>query len=79
MSERSLAEDGGNYPGAVVYQRKNDKVYLKNSAMFGPNDQFCSAWSLLSLAGLSEQNWGPQYHYWKHLDKIDDGGQNLND
>jgi len=40
--------------------------------------QFCSVWNLLSLAGQTEDNWTPQFSYWKRPQKMDDGGENLN-
>ena len=66
-------------PGAVVYQRQGDQIYRKNGCVFGPGDLYCSLWNLLGLAGLSEENWTPQYRYWQRPDKLDDGGENLID
>ncbi len=68
-----------NYPGIVVYQRKGNEILKKNWAVFGPGDEFCSQWNLLSLAGIGEGEWTPQFHYWKRPEKMEDGGQNLND
>ncbi len=66
-------------PGAVVYERDGDNITRKNSCVFGPGDIYCSMWSLLGLAGLGEDDWTPQYAYWKRPEKMDDGGQNLAD
>lgn len=54
----------GNYPGMVCYMRKGNKIYRKNKVQFGPGDEFCSLWNVLSLAGLDEESWAPKYHYW---------------
>lgn len=77
--EQSLGEDGGNWPGVVVYERKGDEIFRKNSSVFGPGDQFCSLWPLLSLAGFSEEEWTPQFNYWKKPATLEDGGQNVAD
>ena len=64
----------------VVYRsgaRKGDQIFRKNSCVFGPGDIYCSMWSLLGLAGLSEAEWTPQYNYWQRPAKLDDGGENL--
>ena len=34
-------------------------------------------WGLLGLAGLSEEQWTPQYNYWLRPEQLDDGGENL--
>jgi predicted dithiol-disulfide oxidoreductase (DUF899 family) len=65
---------GANSPGIVVYERKGNKVYKKNASPFGPGDLFCSIWHVLSLAGLGEGGWQPQYNYWEKPGYSDDGG-----
>jgi predicted dithiol-disulfide oxidoreductase (DUF899 family) len=75
--EQSIAGDGSNYPGVVVYVRKGKEIFRKNASAFGPGDQFCAIWPLLSLAGIGEEEWTPQYTYWKRPQTMDDGGQNL--
>ena len=77
MSEQSVIEGAGNMPGAVVYEREGDTVFRKNATPFGPGDLYCSMWSLLGLAGLTEADWTPQYNYWTRPDTLDDGGQNV--
>lgn len=77
MKEQSVTGDGGNSPGVVVYVRKGDEIYRKNASVFGPGDQFCSLWPLLSLAGFSEETWTPQFNYWKRPATMDDGGENV--
>ena len=66
---------------AILHVKNNyknlDKIYLKNKVSFGPYDQFCSLWNFISLAGLDEETWTPQYSYWKRPEKMDDGGKNL--
>lgn len=36
------------------------------------------AWNFSSLAGVSTEEWTPQFNYWKRPEKMDDGGKNLN-
>ena len=79
MTEQSAQEGAGNMPGAVLYTREGTSIRRKNAVIFGPGDMFCSAWNLLSLAGLGEEQWTPQYAYWRRPAKMDDGGENLPD
>lgn len=77
--EQTVMDGADNMPGAVVYERKGDKITRKNSSAFGPGDLYCSMWGLLGLAGLGEATWTPQYRYWQRPDVMDDGGGNLLD
>jgi predicted dithiol-disulfide oxidoreductase (DUF899 family) len=74
IREQSVVAGKDNMPGIVCYLRKEDQVFKMNAATFGPGDQFCSMWHILSLAGCGEENWTPQYSYWKRPQKMDDGG-----
>lgn len=76
MSDQINADGAVNMPGAVVYERDGKKIMRKNSCLFGPGDIYCSMWSLLGLAGLSEADWTPQYNYWKQPAVLEDGGEN---
>lgn len=67
-----------NMPGMVCYVREGNKIFKKNSTEFGPGDAFCSFWSVISLAGETEETWTPQFNYWQRPSKMDDGGKNLN-
>lgn len=75
--EQSVISGKENMPGVVVYQKQGDKIFKKNSSVFGPGDSFCSFWHLSSLAGVTEENFTPQYRYWAAPQKMDDGGANL--
>jgi predicted dithiol-disulfide oxidoreductase (DUF899 family) len=77
IREQSVHPGQDNYPGIVCYQRKGDKIFKLNFAVFGPGDLYCSIWHLLGLAGVGEDSWTPQYSYWKRPQKLDDGGQNI--
>jgi len=79
ISEQSVLKGENNMPGMVCYVLKDGDVFRKNSAIFGPGDEFCSQWNLLSLAGISENEWAPQYDYWKPPSVTEDGGTNLNE
>ena len=77
IREQTVMEGADNMPGAVVYERSDDQVCRKSSAVFGPGDLYCSLWHLLALAGIDECDWTPQYRYWTPPAKMDDGGKNL--
>ncbi len=77
IREQTVMDGVENMPGAVVYERDGNKITRKNSCVFGPGDLYCSAWSLLGLAGLGDGDWTPQYAYWQRPEKMDDGGENL--
>jgi len=77
IQEQTVMEGSDNMPGAVVYERQGGQIFRKNGAVFGPGDIFCSMWGLLGLAGMDEEDWTPQYSYWKQPIKLDDGGLNV--
>lgn len=77
IREQTVTAGEINSPGAVFYERKGAEIFRKNSAEFGPGDIFCSMWGLLGLAGMGEEDWTPQYNYWKRPLKLDDGGLNV--
>ena len=79
IREQSVMDGDDNYPGAVVYQRDGDTILRKNACVFGPGDIYCSMWTLLGLAGLDEEDWTPQFTYWRRPESLDDGGQNVLD
>ena len=74
IREQTVTEGHNNMPGMVCYQRKGDQIFKQNSTVFGPGDLYCSIWHILSLAGIGEDKWTPQYSYWKRPQKMDDGG-----
>lgn len=76
--EQTVMQGENNMPGMVCYLKKGNEIYRKNSAVFGPGDSFCSQWNILSLAGISTEEWTPQFSYWMRPEKMDDGGTNLN-
>jgi len=75
--EQTVLTGEKNMPGIVCYTRKGNEIFRKNSSIFGPNDEFCPQWSMLSLAGISAEEWTPQFNYWQRPSQMDDGGQNL--
>ncbi len=79
MAEQCSMGDNKNYPGAAVYERKASKIVRRGRTMFGPGDLYSPIWHFLSLAGMEHSSWTPQFHYWKRPQKLDDGGENLND
>jgi predicted dithiol-disulfide oxidoreductase (DUF899 family) len=74
IREQSVVEGKNNMPGMVCYLRKEDQIFKMNSTVFGPGDLYCSIWHILSLGGIGEKDWTPQYSYWKRPQKMDDGG-----
>jgi predicted dithiol-disulfide oxidoreductase (DUF899 family) len=79
IREQTVMEGANNLPGAVVYERRDDRIFRKNSCIFGAGDLYCSIWPLLGMAGLNEKSWTPQYKYWNRPQQMDDGGENLVD
>ena len=79
IKEQSVTPGQTNYPGMVCYERKGDQIFKLNSASFGEGDLYCSMWHILSLAGIGEEEWVPQYSYWKRPQKMDDGGQKISE
>ena len=79
MKEQAAMDEYENMPGAATYERNGDKIYRKNSCAFGPGDLYCSIWNLLGMAGLGEADWTPQYRYWTLPEKMEDGGENVQD
>lgn len=77
IQEQTVTPGEKNSPGAVLYERKGDEIFRKNSCEFGPGDLYCSMWGLLALAGMGEKDWTPQYKYWTRPQKLDDGGLNV--
>lgn len=77
IKEQSAQAGANNMPGAVTYERQGDQVLRKNACVFGPGDQFCPAWDLLSMAGLTEAQWTPQFSYWLPPEELEDGGENV--
>lgn len=77
IQEQSVIPGNNNMPGIVCYERKGDKIFRKNVSVFGPRDQFCSIWHILSLAGVQPEDWTPQYNYWQRPEELDDGGDNI--
>ena len=77
IKQQSVLEGQENYPGLVCYRRDGERIFRMNAVSFGPGDDFCSIWGVLSLAGFSEDDWTPQFHYWKRPGEMEDGGANL--
>lgn len=77
MVEQSVAD--GNYPGAVVYTKTGGKILRGAAARFGPGDLYSPLWHFLSLAGIGESEFTPQFHYWSRPQKLEDGGANVRD
>ncbi len=76
-SEQTVIGGAQNMPGAVVYERDGEQIFRRSECAFGPGDLYCSLWHLLGLAGLSEEDWTPQYQYWLRPAQLEDGGENL--
>lgn len=77
MKEQTKMEEYSDMPGAATYERQGEKVFKKNTCIFGPGDLYCPLWNLLGLAGIGENDWTPQFRYWKVPEQMEDGGKNL--
>jgi len=63
IKDQCVFGQADNYPGAVVYRKKGDKIMRLNRAPFGGGDQFNAFYGLMSLADFDSNAWEPQYHY----------------
>ena len=79
LREQNVSPQWENCPGAVVYQKKDGKIFRRAKCVFGPGDVYCSMWNILALGGFGEEDWVPQYRYWQRPDKLDDGGKGVVD
>ena len=79
IREQTVMDGMDNMPGAVVYERRGEKILRKNACVFGPGDLYCSIWPLLGMAGMTTADWTPQFKYWSRPGVLDDGGENLVD
>jgi len=79
IQEQTVMPGHNNMPGIVCYQREADDIFRKNASVFGPGDMYCPQWHILSLAGVSADDWTAQYSYWRRPQIMDDGGENLID
>lgn len=77
MHEQVSVDGANNMPGAVVYERHGNMILRKASTFFGPGDLYCSQWQFLGLAGISVEDWTPQYSYWQRPTVMEDGGDNV--
>jgi len=79
MEEQCKMASYDNCPGAAVYDRDGGKVMRRAQTPFGPGDFFSPVWPFLTLAGMGESDWTPQFHYWSRPQKLEDGGENVRD
>lgn len=79
MKEQCDMQGYGNCPGAVVYERRGEKIFRRARTGFGPGDLYSPIWHLLALAGVGQDEWTPQFHYWRRPQAMEDGGANLKD
>ncbi len=79
MDEQCKMAGYDNCPGAAVYEMQSGKIYRRGRAAFGPGDLYSPVWHLLALGGIAQNEWTPQFHYWRRPQKMDDGGENLKD
>lgn len=77
--EQSVAPGEKNYPGAVVYERKDGAIVRRGRSVFGPGDLYSPLWQFLALAGIGAEEWTPQFHYWRRPQSLEDGGANVRD
>ena len=77
MAEQCAMGEHSNFPGASVYERRAGKIVRRGRTAFGPGDLYSPVWHFLSLAGMSEADWTPQFHYWQRPEQLDDGGENV--
>lgn len=79
MTEQSVTPKYGNAPGAVIYEKLGDQIIRRGTAPFGPGDLYSPLWHFLSLAGVDQGKFTPQFHYWKRPQVMEDGGAGIVD
>jgi predicted dithiol-disulfide oxidoreductase (DUF899 family) len=79
MKEQGAMQGYDNCPAAVVYEHRDGKILRRARTGFGPGDLYSPMWHLLALAGIGENEWTPQFHYWRRPGVMEDGGANLRD
>ena len=79
MAEQCSMGEHANFPGAAVFERKADTIVRRGRTAFGPGDLYSPVWHFLSLAGMGEADWTPQFHYWSRPESLEDGGENVRD
>lgn len=79
MTEQCAMQGYDNCPAAVVYERKDGAIVRRARTGFGPGDLYSPMWHLLALAGIGQNEWTPQFHYWRRPQAMEDGGANLKD
>lgn len=79
MEEQCSFSDYKNMPGSAVYEIRDGKIKRRGRTFFGPGDLYSPMWHILGLAGIEQQDWTPQFHYWKRPQDLEDGGENVND
>jgi predicted dithiol-disulfide oxidoreductase (DUF899 family) len=78
-TQQCEAPSAGYQPGAVIYERREGKIFRRARTGFGPGDLYSPIWHLLALAGVGFDDWTPQFHYWRRPQQMEDGGANLKD
>ncbi|MCB2112083.1 MAG: DUF899 family protein [Parvularculaceae bacterium] len=79
MDEQCKMAGYENCPGAAVYELHDGRIMRRGRTAFGPGDLYSPMWHLLALGGVGQDEWTPQFHYWRRPQKMDDGGDNLKD
>ena len=74
INEQTACPGHDNAPGVVAYVLHDGRPARLNATTFGPGDAYCPLWPMLSLLGMGEKDFTPQYAYWKRPQKLDDGG-----
>ena len=75
ITEQTVTAGEANSPGVVTYELKDDKIFRKNSAEFGPGDAFNPLFHFGTLLGIGAEEFPLQYAYWTRPEKLDDGDQ----
>ncbi len=57
-------ETGGQMPGvSAFFKDDNGRIFRAAYTYFGPGDDFCSIWPMLSLLKDGQAGWEPKYQY----------------
>ena len=55
--------EDGFQPGVSVFRREGERMVRISDTWFGPDDDFCSMWSFLSLLPEGVEDWAPKFNY----------------
>lgn len=56
------AEDNSNWPGMSTLYKKDGKIFRHSKETFGPGDDYCSVWHMMTLLKKGVNDWQPKFN-----------------